>query len=226
MLREQHPLPAVEQILAQVAGACLFSKLDSNSGFWQIHLTPESKPLTTFITPFGRYHFNRLPFGITSAPEHFQRRMLHGLEGVVCLMDDVLVHGRTKAEHDQHLEAVLAKLQESGITLNKEKCTFSQTQVQFLGQVLTPEGIRSDPEKVSAVVQMGEPTSVTDIRHFLGMANQLSKFTQNLADIMKPFRDLLSKRNQWSWGARQREAYIRVKEALIRSPVLAALTPV
>ena len=140
-------------------------------------------------------------------------------------MDDVFVYGRTKAEHDQRLEAVFVKLQESGITLNKEKCTFSQTQVQFLGQVLTPEGISSDPEKVSAVVQMGEPTSATDIRHFLGMANQLSKFTQNLTDITKPLRDLLSKRNQWSWGAPQREVYIRVKEALIRSPVLAAFDP-
>ena len=94
--RERHPLPAVEQTLAQIAGARVFSKLDANSGFWQIPLSADSAPLTTFITPFGRYHFNRLPFGITSAPEHFQRRMQHilgDLRGVVCLMDDVLVHG-------------------------------------------------------------------------------------------------------------------------------------
>ena len=124
--RERHSLPTVEQILAQVAGVRVFSKSDANSGFWPI---PLCKHLTTFITPFGRYQFNRLPFGITSAPEHFQRRMetvLQGLEGVVCLVDDVLVHGCTQTEHDQRLEAVLARIAESGLTLNKDKCVFSQ----------------------------------------------------------------------------------------------------
>ena len=94
--RELHPLPAVEQILAQLSGAQVFTKLDANSGFWQIPLARESALLTTFITPFGRFCFNRLPFGITSAPEHFQRRMseiLRGLDGVVCLIDDILVYG-------------------------------------------------------------------------------------------------------------------------------------
>ena len=93
VLREVHPIPRVDEALAQLAGATVFSKLDSNSGFWQIPLSPESRPLTTFITPFGRYHFNKLPFGTSSAPELFQRRMnsiLEGLEGVVCLIDDVL----------------------------------------------------------------------------------------------------------------------------------------
>ena len=121
--RERHPLPAVEQTMAQIAGSKVLSKLDANSGFWQIPLSPESSPLTTFITPFGRYCFNRLPFGITSAPEHYQRRMaaiFQGLDGVVCLMDDVLVHGRTQQEHDERLHAVMAKLQESGVTLNRE----------------------------------------------------------------------------------------------------------
>ena len=121
--RERHPLPAVEQTLAQIAGAQFFSKLDANSGFWQIQLSPDSALLTTFVTPFGRYCFNRLPFGITSAPEHFQRRMsamLHDLDGVVCLMDDILVYGRTQEEHDHRLTeatprfAIQAELLELG----------------------------------------------------------------------------------------------------------------
>ena len=94
--RERHPLPVVEQTLAQLTGSQVFSKLDTNSGFWQIPLSAESSLLTTFLTPFGRYCFHRLPFGITSAPEHFQRRMsviLDGMDVVVCLMDDVLVYG-------------------------------------------------------------------------------------------------------------------------------------
>ena len=102
--RERHILPSVEQTLAQIGGAKIFSKLDANSGFWQVELAKESAILTTFITPFGRFCFNRLPFGITSAPEHFQRKMgeiLSGLKGIVCLLDDVLVYGETPQEHDE-----------------------------------------------------------------------------------------------------------------------------
>ena len=98
----------------------MFSKLDANSGFWQIELTKESALLTTFITSYGRYCFNRLPLGITSTPEHFQRRMsdiLQGLEGVVCLIDGILVYGKTQEEHDKHLTVLLRKVAVAGITL-------------------------------------------------------------------------------------------------------------
>ena len=123
--RERHPLPSVDQVLAQLAGAKIFSKLDANSGFWQIPLAEESIPLTTFMTPFGRYCFHRLPFGITSAPEHFQRRMsemVGDMEGVVCLIDDFLIYGSNQQEHDERLTKVLTKLGKEGLTLNKEKC--------------------------------------------------------------------------------------------------------
>ena len=119
------------------------SKLDANSGFWQIEMVPESSKLTTFITPFGRFKFNRLPFGITSAPKHFQRRMnqiLAGMNGVVCLIDDILVYGTTQAEHDQRLMTVLRKICDAGLTLNKDKCQFNTTSIKFLGQVVDQEG--------------------------------------------------------------------------------------
>jgi hypothetical protein len=165
--REHHPLPAVEQALAQLAEARVFSKLDANSGFWQIPLAEESALLTTFITPFGRFCFNRLPFGITSAPEHFQRRMsesLNGVEGAVCLMDDILVHGRSKEEHDERLHIVLQRRQDAGVTLNRKKCVFTQDRVKFLGQIVDPTGVRPDPDKVSAIVNYKTPTCVGDIR--------------------------------------------------------------
>ena len=103
--RERHILPSVETLLGQLSRAKHFSKLDANSGFWQIEMDPESSKLTTFITPFRRFKFNRLPFGITSAPEHFQRmnQILAGMDGVVCLIDDILVYGTIQAEHDQRL---------------------------------------------------------------------------------------------------------------------------
>ena len=102
--RERHILPSVDHTLAQLAEAQFFTKLDANSGFWQMPLSKESARLTTFITPYDRFCFNRLPFGISSAPELFQRRMstaLEGLEGVICLMDDILIHGKTREEHDK-----------------------------------------------------------------------------------------------------------------------------
>ena len=143
----------MEQTLAKI-----FTKLDANSGFWQIPLTPESSCLTTFIIPFGWFCFTRLPFGITSAPEHFQcqiAEILQDMEGVVCHMDDILVHARTQEEHRQHLQKVLLCLQESGLTLNAEKC--HQTEVKFLGQIIDDNGIRPDPGMIAAIQNVSEP---------------------------------------------------------------------
>ena len=151
---ERHILPSVEQTLSQISGAKIFSKLDANSGFWQIELAKESAKLTTFITPFGRFCFNRLPFGITSAPEHFQRRMseiLRDLDGVVRLVDDVLVYGRTQQEHDQRLKAVLKRLSEAGLTFSLENCEFNKKQIKFLGQLVDETGVKPDPDKIHAI---------------------------------------------------------------------------
>ena len=220
--RERHILPSVEQTLAQIGEAKVFSKLDANSGFWQIDLAPESAPLTTFITPFGRYQFNRLPF--TSAPEHFQRRMnqiLEGLEGVVCLIDDTLIYGKTKEEHDERLVAVLKRIQEAGLTLNKEKCQFCQKSIRFLGQLLDQTSVKPDPEKVRAIKQMKPPTNITELRRFLGMINQLNKFSPCLAERTKHLRTLLSTKNQWVWEKTHQETFDALKEALSSSETLA-----
>ena len=157
VLREVHPLPKVDETLAQLTGAKVFSKLDANSGFWQIPLSQSSRLLTTFIAPTGRYCFNKIPFGISSAPEHFQRRMselLTGLQGVLCHMDDVLVFGQDQAEHDLRLEAVLRRVEEAGATLNPEKCEFNRESLTFLGHVIDATGIRADPGKTEAVMRM------------------------------------------------------------------------
>ena len=137
--RERHPIPSVDHTLAQLGGARIFSKLDANSGLWQVHLQEDSALLTTFITPFGRFCYNRLPFGITSVPEYFQKRMhevLLGLEGVICMMDDILVYGCNQAEHDSRLMAVLECLKQARVTLNKDKCSFSVDRVTFLVMLL------------------------------------------------------------------------------------------
>ena len=164
VLREVYPIPAVSHTLALLTGAKKFSKIDTNSGFWQVPLTPESRLLTTFLTPFGRFHFNKLPFGISSAPEIFQRRMskiLEGLPGVLCHMDDVLIFGTGQEEHDQRLAATLERLQNAGVTLNKTKCEFNKDQIQFLGHVINKDRVRADPEKTTAVRKMQTPRNMT-----------------------------------------------------------------
>ena len=194
VLRETHPPPGIDETLAQLTGATVMSKLDANSGFWQIPLAQESREITTIITPFGRYCFNKLPFGISSAPEHFQKRLstiLEGLAvaGVLCLMDDILIFGKDQNEHDTRLTAALERIQAAGVTLNKEKCEFNKTSLTFLGHSIDDKGISPDPHKTAA---MASPKSTTELRRFMGMVNQLGKFSPRLAELSKPMRELLS----------------------------------
>jgi len=163
-LHEHHPLPKIDDTLAQLSGATTFTKLDANSGFWQVPLSESSKLLTTFITPFGRYCYNKLSFGISSAPEHFQRRMsslLEGLQGVLCVMDDILICGQSQAQHNTTLHAVLERLSTAGVTLNSSKCEFSKT---FLAHVITQSGVPADPSKTEVINQMEPPKSVSELQ--------------------------------------------------------------
>lgn len=141
------------------------------------------------------------------------------------MIDDVLVYGTTQHEHDKNLLAVLNRIQEAGLTLNKEKCVFNKTSIKFLGQSVDTDGIKPDPEKVTAISNMSASTNISELRRFLGMVNQLNKFSPNLADRMKPLRDLLSIRNEWMWGDSQEKAFTEVKTALISSETLCAFNP-
>ena len=228
VLREPHPIPKVDDTLALLSGAVYFSKLDANSGFWQIPLSESSKPLTTFITPFGRYKFNKLPFGVSCAPELFQHRMnriLEGMEGVVVLMDDVLVFASTKEEHDIRLSTVLKRLEEVGATLNRAKCEIFRPTVRFLGHILDKQGIRADPEKTSAISKMKAPKSVSDVRRFMGLVNQLGKFSPKIAEYSQALRELLRSNRTWTWGPAQEESFARVKEELVKPTVLSHYNP-
>ena len=228
VLRETHPLPKVDDVLAQLAGAKIFSKLDANSGFWQIPLAESSRLLTTFITPFGRFCFNKMPFGISSAPEHFQRRMseiLEGLPGVVCLMDDILIYGKDKKQHGINLATALNRIQSAKVTLNKEKCEFGKTSIRFLGHIINGEGVSADPRKTAAIQEMRTPQSIPELRRFLGMVNQLGKFSPVMAELTKPLRELLSKKSTWLWGPSQDEAFQKIKSELASPPVLTWYDP-
>ena len=142
--REHHMLPSLEDIAPKLAESKVFSTLDAASGCWQIPIDEDSQLLTTFITPFGRYAFCRLPFGISSGPEIFQRKMstlLEDLGGVEVIMDDILVHGRNREEHDAPLNAVLRIINDSGLKLNRKICVFRKTELSYFGHLIGGDGI-------------------------------------------------------------------------------------
>ena len=172
--REKYMMPTCEELLAKLSGNKVFSLLDAAAGFWQLPLSPESRRFTTFITPFGRYRMKRLPFGISIAPEIFQERMeelLQGCDGTVCYMDDILVFGRTVEEHNKNLKKVHQRLHERGLMLNKVKCKYNLTSVKYLGFIVSEDGIRIDPDKISAIQNLKRPTCVTELKKILGMLN-------------------------------------------------------
>ena len=194
--RERHTLPAVDQTLAQLEGAKVFTKLDANSGFWQI-----SKIGTANDIHYAR---GALLLPSSSVWDFLSSR---------------------KVEHDERLVQVLHRLQEAGITLNSSKCQFSQSSVTFLSNFLNGGGIQPDPEKVAAVRNFRTPQSVVDVRRFLGMVNQLSKFSDHLADMTKPLRELLLKDRTWVWGEAQQQAFNQIKEMITESPILGLFDP-
>ena len=155
------------------------SKLDANSGYWQITLDEESQRKCTFITTFGRFCPTRAPFGLISIPEIFNRKIdeiIEGLAGVVKSMDDFLIYGKDAKEHDVRLRRFLYRLKLNGITLNLEKCVFKVDRVEFLGCFISPEGVKPLNTKVEAIKNFPQPSSITELRRFLGMAQQLSRF--------------------------------------------------
>lgn len=223
--REVFPMSHVEGSLAKLGNGRVFSKLDANSGFYQIPLSEKSKLLTTFLTPFGRYAYNRLPFGLSSSPEIYSKlvsEVLRGLAGVVVHMDDVCVWGQTEEEHDARVREVLKRMSEAGMTLNDSKCQFSRDSIHFLGHVISGSGIKPSPDSVQGIRDFPTPRSVTEVRSFLGMANQLSRFTPVLGSITDPLRELLCRDVAWYWGPAQESAFHQIKNELCRSVELAA----
>lgn len=224
VVREKFILPTLEDVMAELGGATVFSSLDLASGFWAIPLEEESAKLTTFITPFGRFYFKRLVMGITSAPEIFSRIMselLKNASGVTLYMDDVLVHGRTREEHDQNLKHVMDLIRKSGLKLNRDKCSFGRSSVEFLGHCIDAEGIRPSASRLRAVAQLKPPKNVDELKRHLGMINYLGRFVNHLATILKPLNDLLRSSTAWTWDKPQAKAFDKAKELLMDSPVLA-----
>ncbi|CAH2098790.1 unnamed protein product [Euphydryas editha] len=221
--REQMMIPNIDEIIAKLKGSNYFSTLDANKGFWMIKLTNNSKNLTTFNTPFGRYYFNRLPFGLASSPEVFHRvfsEIFKDIDGVELYIDDILIHTKTEEEHDRILEQVLKKAQEYNIKFNRKKCNFKKKEVKYLGHVLTTEGIKVDQNRIKAIVEMKEPKTQKELLRFLGMINYVARFIPNVSEVTASLRQLIKKDVPFLWSKEQDKAYKTLKKLLIEPPVL------
>jgi hypothetical protein len=210
VMREQFIMPTVDEISARMAGSTVFSHLDCSMSFWQLPLHPEDRDLTCFITPFGRYVMNRVPFGLNSSTEILQRRLtevMEGLPGVVIDVDDILVHAATLEQHNRVLDQVLERIAGCGLKLNKKKCKFRVSSVKYLGQVFSAEGMRPDPDKVEAIKNLAPPEDVAGVRRFCGMVNYLGRYTPNLSATLQPINDLMKSDVDFVWDHRQQQAF-------------------
>ncbi|XP_062544137.1 uncharacterized protein K02A2.6-like [Armigeres subalbatus] len=196
VLRERYPMPVVDDYLARMGKQMIRSKLDIREAFLQIELDPVSRDVTTFITSKGLFRFKRMPFGLVTAPETFQRVMdeiLTGCEGVYWYLDDVMVEGTTVEEHDARLNEVLNRFKNRNVQLNWEKCVFRVHELEFLGHIVSADGISPTKVKADAIQTFRIPKNPAEVRSFLGLANYMNKFIYNLATIDEPLRKLTLK---------------------------------
>ncbi len=220
-----YPLPNIQEILESLVGASIFTSLDLNSGYWQVHMAPDSQDKTAVVCSFGLFHFKTMPFGLKNAPSTFQRlmeRVLGDLKGKVCLvyLDDIIIFSPNKDQHFQDLQLVLNKLREAGLTVNMKKSKFFQRTLKFLGHVVSEDGIQVDLEKTQAIRDFPIPTNIKSLQRFLGMAGWYHRFVPNFSQIAEPLAALKRKGVRFKWTASCQNAFDNLKQHLMESPIL------
>ena len=235
-VKDGYSLPQIEDALDCLHGAVWFSTLDLKSHYWQVELEEEAKPLTAFtMGPLGFWECECRPFGLTNAPATFQRLMesclgdLH-LHWCIIYLDDIIVFNRTSDEHLHRLKAVLNKLEAAGLKLKPSKCDLFKQQINYLGHVVSKEGVSTDPEKIKAITEWPQPTTVTGVRSFLGFVSYYRRFIPNFSKVAKPLNKLLQnlegtpsqkKKFKVCWGPEQQEAFETLQRLYTESPILA-----
>jgi hypothetical protein len=232
--REHLKLPTFEDILPELHNAKVFSKLDVKEAFWHLKLDQASSTLTTMITPFGRFRWTRLPFGLKVSSEIFQRHLtqaLEGLKGCITVTDDILVAGcgsnesEAENDHDRNLKRLKKRCVEKHINLNDKKCIEKQKEVIFMGHRVSAKGIEPDNRKIEAIINSPAPQNVHEVRRFCGMIQYLARFLNNLSDILKPIRDLTKNDTPFLWSADCIKAFKEIKEKITTAPVLRIYDP-
>ncbi|XP_031338074.1 uncharacterized protein K02A2.6-like [Photinus pyralis] len=220
--REHFQLPSLDEIAPNLRGNKFFSKLDASKGFWSIKLDEESSNLCTFNTCYGRYKFLRLPYGIKSASEVFHKRFkqIFNMEGVQTYIDDLVVYGSSKLEHDKRLFNVLELAKKHNVKFNAEKCQFGLSRIKFLGFIFDEFGQTVDNEKVLAITNMKTPSNKKDVQRLLGMLTYLSKHIIKLSELTAPLRELIKNDTVWHWDERHDKCFDRIKTVISNVPVL------
>ncbi|PNF37360.1 hypothetical protein B7P43_G17830 [Cryptotermes secundus] len=219
-----YPLPNIQDILDKLGRARYFTALDCASGYLQVPMAEDDRCQTAFSTADGHFEYKRMPFGLKSAPSTLQRMMnnvLSELIGNKCLvyMDDILLIGESLSEHNSKLQAVFQKLREFNLKIEPDKCEFLKEELNYLGHVVTAEGVKPDREKIKAVTDFPIPQS-QDIKSFLGLAGYYRKFIVDFSAIARPLTDLLKKENDWTWTEKEQTSFELLKSKLTKAPLL------
>ena len=226
--RCHHKTPTLEELTHKLTGATVFSKLDAKNGYWSVELDESSSLLTTFNTPFGRYRYLRMPFGLVMSQDVFQRKMDQILEecpGTIGIADGVAVFGKNEAEHDINLHHLLAVAKKHGLTFNSKKCAIKQQAIRFYGVTYNHDGAHPDPDKVAAIKGMAKPTSQKELQEFIGVVTYMSPFMSKLSDATEPLRSLLKKDAEFFWTSSHDAAFQRVKNLICKETTLAYFDP-
>ena len=224
--KDAYPLPNIADCLDSLGGNRYFSTLDLASGYWQVELEEDAKPVTAFSTHKGLYQFKVLPFGLCNAPATFERLMelvLRGLQWEKCLvyLDDIICFGDSFDHAMENLTMVIEKLVQAGLKLKPSKCCLFQDKVQFLGHVVSPAGILCDPEKIAIVENWPVPKSLTEVRSFVGLASYYRRFIPCFAELANPLTNLTRKNVPFLWDENCQLAFNALKDRLVTAPVLA-----
>ena len=221
--REHHMIPTAENIIAKLAGKKVFSVVDMKDGFWQIPLSNKSANLCTFNTPFGRYRFLRLPFGICSAPEVFQKsneQLFGDIDNVQIYFDDLIIAGTTTEEHDTALSRVFERARKVGIKFNKEKFQFRVPEVKYVGRRISGQGVCADESHIRPILEMQIPNNKKELMRFLGMVKHLGQFIPNLSNVSAPLRNLTRTDTPWQWSHEHDKSLNHIKALLTSAPTL------
>jgi len=224
--KDAYPLPFINAILDKLRHARYISTIDLKNGYWQVPLAQASKPITAFTVPGrGLFQFRVMPFGLHSAAATFQRlvdRLIGQDLEPYCFayLDDIIITGKSFEHHLALLKEVFRRLRQANLRLNPEKCQFGRKSLKYLGHLVTSEGIRTDPDKVSAIVDLAPPTNLRGLRRFLGMASWYRRYIEGFSKITAPLNRLLKKGQRWKWTPEQDQAFCRLKQCLTEAPVL------
>lgn len=221
--REHYIIPTVEDLVSRLSGKSVFTVIDMKNGFWQLQLDKPSSKLTTFNTPFGRYKFLRMPFGINCAPEIFQRRNVEifgDIENVEIYFDDMIISGKDEESHDHTLVEVMNRAEAYNVRFNPDKLQFKKSSVSFMGHVISKNGIKPEDKHVKAIVEMPTPSNKQELMRFLGVLKFLSKFIPNLTKLTTNLRELLKPNSVWNWTEQHSIECSKLCSILTRNPIL------